>query len=213
MTVGAPALPFELRASGVIAILQAGRPEFWPVLAGYLWDAGIGTVEVPVGAIDVELAVSALSETPTVVGVREVVTVRQAEAVIAAGACLVSTPGGSRAVVRRCVELGVPAIPVLRSRRELRAGLPNGAAAIRIAAAPSSVREAARRFPGVAVIASGDIDARSAVECIDAGAHAVATEGWLLGDAVEGGSLDALAGRARQLVAAVAARLVGSVGV
>ncbi len=37
-----------------MAVLPADRPEFWPVLAGVLWDAGIGTIAVPIGAVDVE---------------------------------------------------------------------------------------------------------------------------------------------------------------
>jgi 2-keto-3-deoxy-6-phosphogluconate aldolase len=110
----------------VLAVVQASRPEFLPVLAGCLWDAGIGTIEIPISTIDAEAAASALSATTTAVGVSEVVNVQQAEAMIAAGACFVSTADGSQAVARRCVDLGVAAIPVRRSRRELGAGGPRG---------------------------------------------------------------------------------------
>ena len=61
-------LPFELTASGVIATVYARRPEFLPVLAAYLWDAGVGTVELSVTMDDCRPAISALRGTPSTVG-------------------------------------------------------------------------------------------------------------------------------------------------
>ncbi len=101
-----PELPFELGASGIIAVLRTRQPEFLPVLVGYLWDAGVGAVELPVGIPDCLLAIAALNGTPSTVGVGEVVDVVQADAVIAAGARFVSCPIGTHGVVRRCAEPG-----------------------------------------------------------------------------------------------------------
>src|SRR4051812_48038814 len=63
-----PELPFELKASGVIAVLQTAGPDFLLVLAAYAWDAGVGTIEVPVTSTASGPAITALSATPATVG-------------------------------------------------------------------------------------------------------------------------------------------------
>ncbi|MFI8776964.1 hypothetical protein ACIGH6_07730 [Brachybacterium paraconglomeratum] len=56
-------------------------------------------------------------------------------------------------------------------------------------------------FPGIRVVPSGGVDLEAAQAWLRAGADAVSVGGPLLGDALSGGSLEALAERAAQFVA------------
>ena len=196
-------LPFELSAGCVIAALRVSRPEFLPVLAGYLWEAGIGTVEIPIGTEDAALAVSVLSATPMTVGVGDIVEIAQAEAVIEAGACFVSSPVACHAVVRHCIALGVTAIPAASTQREVRVAWQAGASAVKLDS--SLIRRAARALPEVPLVATGAIDDRTACDHIRAGACAVVADARLLADGAAVGGLDEFQRRARRLIAAVAA--------
>jgi 2-keto-3-deoxy-6-phosphogluconate aldolase len=196
-------LPFELSASRVIAALRVTRPELLPVLAGYLWEAGIGTVELPISTEDAALAVSVLSATPMTVGVGDIVEIAQAEAVIEAGARFVSSPVACHAVVRYCSARGVAAIPVASTQREVGRAWQAGASAVKLDS--SLIRRAAHSLPEVPLVATGAIDDRTACDHIRAGACAVVADAWLLADAAARGSLDDFSARARRLVAAVAA--------
>jgi 2-dehydro-3-deoxyphosphogluconate aldolase / (4S)-4-hydroxy-2-oxoglutarate aldolase len=204
-----PELPFDVRASGIIAVLRIRRLEFLPVLAGYLWDAGIGSIELSVTMEDSVLAVTALSETPSTVGVGDVVDVTQAEAVIEAGARFVSSPATAGAVIRHCTKRGVAAIPVAGARSEVETAWRAGASAVKLACGVARVRLMACAYPRIPLVATGGIDDRTAAEHIRAGACAVAAEDWLLADADDGGSLDQFQRRATRLVAAVAAASLG----
>ena len=198
-------LPPELAASGVIAVLRARRPEFLPVLAGYLWDAGVGTIEIPAATEDFELAISALAETPSTVGAGDVVDVAQAQIAVRAGARFVSSPFAAQDVLRFCVDSGVAAIPLASTPGEAEAVWAEGASAIKVLS--PGLEQMARALPGVPLIAVGSVDEDSAAGFIRAGACAVMAEGWLLADAADGGSLDEFGRRARRLVTAVAASL------
>jgi 2-dehydro-3-deoxyphosphogluconate aldolase / (4S)-4-hydroxy-2-oxoglutarate aldolase len=196
-------LPPELAASGVMAVLRVHRPEFLPVLAGYLWDAGVGTIEIPAATEDFELAISVLGETAATVGAGDVVDVGQTQIAVRAGARFVSSPFAARDVLRLCVDSGVAAIPFASTPGEVEAVWADEAAAVKVLS--PGLERVAHAFPGVPLIAVGSVDEHSAAGYIRAGACAVAADGWLLADAADGGSLEEFGRRARQLVTAVAA--------
>jgi 2-dehydro-3-deoxyphosphogluconate aldolase/(4S)-4-hydroxy-2-oxoglutarate aldolase len=204
-----PELPFEVSASGIIAVLRVRRPEFLPVLAGYLWDAGIGGIELSVTMEDSVLAVTALSETPSTVGAGDVVDVTQAKAVIEAGARFVSSPVTAGAVVGYCTKRGVAVISAAGTRNEVEAAWRAGASAVKLDCGVTRMRLVACASPRIRLVATGGIDDRTAAKYIRAGACAVAAEDWLLADAADGGSLDQFQRRATRLVAAVAAASLG----
>jgi 2-dehydro-3-deoxyphosphogluconate aldolase/(4S)-4-hydroxy-2-oxoglutarate aldolase len=201
-------LPFELGASGVIAVVRTRPIEFLPVLAGYLWDAGLGTIEIPISTPDACLAIRVLSETPATVGAGDVAEIAQVKAVIAAGAQFVSCPLAASGVIRCFAERGVAGIPLAGTPGDVGAAWHEGAAAVKVDHSVLVQRSWARRImsalPDLPLIATGAIDDRIAGDCIRAGARAVTVGDWLVDDAAKGGDLGALNERAGRLVAAVA---------
>lgn len=132
-------------------------------LAAALVAGGLPVAEVTFRTAAAADAIRAMAARGDVlVGAGTVLTARQVEVAVASGAMFVVSPGFSRAVVDRCAELGVPALPGtvtatevqaaldagLRTLKFFPAGTSGGAAAIRALAAP---------FPAVRFVPTGGI--------------------------------------------------------
>lgn len=199
----------ELTERRVFAIIRADGPERALDCVRTLIAAGVTALEVSLTTPDaVEVIARARSESgPAVlIGAGTVVTAHQAESVAAAGAAFAVTPALTKGA-HRSVELGVPLVCGALTPTEVVAALECGAAAVKVFPAgvhgPGYFRELLAPLPTAPLVAVGGVDAARAPEYLAAGARAVGVGSPLLGEAGTGGPQEALAARARDLLAAV----------
>ncbi len=97
-----------------------------------------------------------------IVGAGTVITPAQVDAAVDAGARFVVSPGLSAGVVRRCLDLGVPAIPGIATATELMAALDLGVDLVKffpaeVSGGVAAIRALAAPFPGVRFVPTGGI--------------------------------------------------------
>ena len=136
------------------------------------------------------------------VGAGTVLSLRQLDAVLAAGAQFVVSPGLDRAVVERCAAALVPIVPGALTPTEVTAGRALGLDALKLFPAdsvgPGHLRALRSVFPDVAFVPTGGVRAANAAAWFDAGAHALGLSGEF--DAAHrAGGADAVRGLARRL--------------
>src|SRR5450756_599246 len=96
------------------------------------------------------------------VGAGTVLTVAQVDQAVAAGATFVVSPGLSRAVVERCQELGVLALPGAVTATEVQAALELGLDTVKFFPAgtsggPAAIKALAAPFTGVKFVPTGGV--------------------------------------------------------
>ncbi|MGH1565003.1 bifunctional 4-hydroxy-2-oxoglutarate aldolase/2-dehydro-3-deoxy-phosphogluconate aldolase [Mumia sp. DW29H23] len=205
-------LPGPTRTSRIVAVLRARRGDHVVPAAETLAANGVVSVEVTLGTPGALEAVATLRERlPRTcdVGVGTVLTRDDAARAVDAGVDYAITPTVVPEVVVTFCHAGVPVIPGALTPTEISAAWELGASAVKVFPASlvgvSYVSQLRGPLPHVALIPSGGVAIDDARSWLDAGCVAVSVGGPLLGDALDGGDLDALAARARALVAAVAA--------
>lgn len=202
-----------LRQHRLLAIVRAEEPTAAVRAVVELAHAGIAAIEVSLTTPD---APAALREARAQLGAAfplgagTVVSRRDAELAVAAGASFLVTPGLSPGAAA-AAELGVELLVGALTPSELIAARELAPAAVKLFPAGSSGGAAHLRalrdpFPDVPLVPVGGVGAGDAARYLDAGAVAVGVGGSLVGDAARpGGDLDALRRRAQELRAAVAA--------
>jgi 2-dehydro-3-deoxyphosphogluconate aldolase/(4S)-4-hydroxy-2-oxoglutarate aldolase len=118
------------------------------------------------------------------------------------------TPTTDVGIIEMVVDAGVPIYPGGLTPTELWTGWIAGATAVKVFPAslvgPDYVAHLRGPFPDIQIMPSGGVGMADAAAWIGAGACAVSVGGPLIGDALRGGDLSALARRCRELVAVVA---------
>jgi 2-dehydro-3-deoxyphosphogluconate aldolase / (4S)-4-hydroxy-2-oxoglutarate aldolase len=197
--------------SGVVAVLRARHAtEYAPVIDA-LVGGGVRSIELTLSTEGVFEELPGLRKRfsgAAELGIGTITTPEQARQAITGGAEYLVTPIRSAEISACAREAGVPFFPGGFTPTELHANWADGATAVKVfpasMAGPAVIGHLRGPFPDIQVIPSGGVDIASAAEWIRAGALAVSLGGPLLGDAFKGGDLDALTGRARDLVARVA---------
>ena len=169
-----------------------------------LADAGVGLIEVSLTsakALDaISRARTALGP-ETIIGAGTVVTAQDARDARAAGAEFVVTPGlGDGALEARHVSL--PAIVGALTPSEVIAANAIGAVAVKLFPASALggseyLRALRAPFPGIPFVPVGGVDAESGRRYLELGATAIGVGSPLIGDAADGGDLEALRERTR----------------
>ncbi|MCM1940204.1 bifunctional 4-hydroxy-2-oxoglutarate aldolase/2-dehydro-3-deoxy-phosphogluconate aldolase [Streptomyces sp. G3] len=141
-------------------------------------------------------------------GAGTVLTADDAVAAHRAGADFVVTPGLGEGVVA-ARELGMPVLAGVMTPTDIITARTLGAAALKIfpaaqAGGPAYVKALRGPFPHETLVPVGGVDEAAARAHLAAGATAVGVGSPLIGDAADGGSIDALRTRARAFRAAVA---------
>ncbi|CAL9355977.1 bifunctional 4-hydroxy-2-oxoglutarate aldolase/2-dehydro-3-deoxy-phosphogluconate aldolase [Streptomyces sp. ICN988] len=141
-------------------------------------------------------------------GAGTVLTADDAVAAHRAGADFAVTPGLGEGVVA-ARELGMPVLAGVMTPTDIITARTLGAAALKIfpaaqAGGPAYVKALRGPFPHETLVPVGGVDEAAARAHLAAGATAVGVGSPLIGDAADGGSLDALRTRARAFRAAVA---------
>lgn len=146
------------------------------------WAEGVKLVEVPVQRPDampsLKAAIDAAADHNGLVGAGTVTTVEQLDAVLAAGASFIVSPGMHPDVATECVKRRIPLLPGVATSSEIAAALHLGLNWLKAFPAselgPGWIRAQLAPFPDVSFIATGGIGATNAADFLTAGCKAVA---------------------------------------
>ena len=194
--------------SGVVAVLRAPTADGFAAVADVLVNAGITALEVTLtsqGAIDALAGLRRQLPDHAVLGAGTVLTADQAKASVDAGAAFLVSPVLDLELLDG---FGVPFYPGVLTPTEVFTAHRAGAAIVKLFPAatvgPRYVKDLHGPLPDVRIMPTGGIDIGDIASWLTAGAVSVGLGSPLLGDAAQGGSLAALADRARRAADAVA---------
>jgi len=150
----------------LIAILRGVRPDEAVAVAEVLCEAGFRAIEVPLNSPEPLQSIERLARAlgpQIVLGAGTVTTVADVEAVQQAGAQLVLSPYRDVAVIRRCVALGLQAMPGVATPSEAFEALAAGAQSLKLFPAdvlgPASFKAWSAVLPaGTPMYAVGGVD-------------------------------------------------------
>ena len=181
-------------------------------LAAALVAGGLPVAEVTFRTAAAADAVRAMADRGDVlVGAGTVLTPDQVDAAVAAGARYIVSPGTSRAVVERCAELGVPALPGAVTATEVQAALELGCTTVKFFPAgtsggPAAVTALAAPFGGVRFVPTGGIGPATVADYLALPSVVAVGGSWMVPrDRIRAGDLDAVRALTAQAVALVSA--------
>ena len=199
-----------LRTTRIVAVLRAQAATGYGPVVDVLVESGICCIELTMttpGTLD---AIGALTERcagVAEIGVGTVMSEDTAEQALANGAAFLVTPTVAPEVIAAALRWRRPVYPGALSPTEVHANWSLGASAVKIFPAnqvgPGYLDALHGPMPEVAAMPSGGVRLEDIPAWLDAGAVAVSLGGELLGDALRGGDLGELAGRARHVRAVV----------
>ncbi|MFE2927896.1 bifunctional 4-hydroxy-2-oxoglutarate aldolase/2-dehydro-3-deoxy-phosphogluconate aldolase [Streptomyces goshikiensis] len=196
-----------LAVAPVIAILRSGSPRYFAATADALHESGIRAMEFTLTTPGVLHALREYAESKpagTALGAGTVMTPSDAMRAVEAGATYLITPAICLDVIREARRLGVPVVPGAFTPSEIAATWQAGATMVKLFPAatggPAYLRAVRAPLPHVPLVPTGGIALDQAAAWFAAGASALGMGGPLIGDACEGGDLDALRERCATLL-------------
>lgn len=203
-----PALPARTAAARLIVVIRGTSADQYAPVLETLAGAGIRSVELTLSTPGTLEELPALRERfgeQLDIGIGTVTDPSDLRTAAERGADYIVTPITRADLLQAAADAGIAIVPGGLTPSELHAGWAAGAAAVKVFPAsvvgPGYVKDLRGPFPGIRVVPSGGVDLEAAQAWLRAGADAVSVGGPLLGDALTGGSLEALAERAAQFVA------------
>ena len=198
----------RLQAERLVAIVRAPEADDAVRVGRTLLDAGIRLIEVTLTTRDAFTAIDTLrnfAPDDALVGAGTVLTTIQSRNAVEAGAQFLVTPGLTEAVTGA----EVPVLAGAYTATEAYSAMATGATAVKLfpasAGGPAYLKALRDPFPTMPLVPVGGVTLDLVPAYLIAGAVAVGLGGPLTGDAVRGGSLEALADRARAFLDAIAA--------
>jgi len=194
--------------SGIVAILRAPTADGFAAVADVLVGAGITALEVTLtsqGALDALAGLRRQLPSSVAVGAGTVLSADDAKAAVDAGAGFLVSPVIDTGLVAAST---VPFYPGTQTPTEIFAAYRAGAPLVKLFPAAGLGTDFLKNvhgpLPDVKIMPTGGVKIEDIADWLIAGASAVGVGGPLIGDAASGGSLVALAARARHAVSAVA---------
>ena len=179
-------------------------------LAGALVAGGLPIAEVTFRTAAAADAIAAMAAREDIlVGAGTVLSVAQVDQAVAAGARFVVSPGLSRAVVERCGEHGVLALPGAVTATEVQAALELGLSTVKFFPAgtsggPAAIKALAAPFGGVRFVPTGGVSPANLAEYLAVPAVAAVGGSWMVPrDLVKAGDFAGIAALTTQAVALV----------
>lgn len=204
------AIKQRLRSGGVVAVLRASSAVHFTTVARVLVEAGVTALEVTLTTPDAVNAIAAIkAEAPdhVLVGAGTVLDELQAAQCIQHDADFLVAPALVPDVIRLGLSASVPVYPGALTPTEFVAASRLGVDLVKLFPAntvgPKYLEDLRGPLPHLDVMPTGGIGLAEVSTWLSSGALAVGLGGPLLGDAVEGGSLRGLRGRAEEAMAAV----------
>lgn len=200
-----------LTDDGIVAVLRADRADRYLPVVEVLAEEGVRNIELTLttpGTIDT-IASIANAVPQAEIGVGTVLRDADAIRAIDAGARFLVTPNTGSSVIDVAVSRGIAIYAGAMTPSEAFRNWDAGVTGVKIFPAStvgaSFVSHLHGPFPDMQVMPSGGVALDDIEDWIRAGSIGVSLGGPLLGDALKGGSLDALRTRAQAAIAAVAA--------
>ncbi|MGV8848298.1 MAG: bifunctional 4-hydroxy-2-oxoglutarate aldolase/2-dehydro-3-deoxy-phosphogluconate aldolase [Propionibacteriaceae bacterium] len=197
----------RLRAERLVAIVRATEADDAVRVGRALLACGVHLVEVTLTTRDALTAIETLrmdAPDPAMIGAGTVLTKRQAHDAVDAGAQFLVTP----AVTEAIEGAEVPVLAGAYTASEAYAAMAAGATAVKLfpasAGGPAYLKALRDPFPTIPFVPVGGVSLDQVAPYLIAGAIALGVGGPIMGDAVRGGSLDALAMRAKAFLEAIA---------
>jgi 2-dehydro-3-deoxyphosphogluconate aldolase / (4S)-4-hydroxy-2-oxoglutarate aldolase len=202
-------LPASLLTTGVVAVLRASHAAAYLPVVKALAAAGVTSIELTLttpGTIE-ELPRLIDAAPEAELGVGTVLTRRDAEASIDAGARFLVTPAVKPEVIAAAIERSIPILPGALTPTEVHLAWDLGASAVKIFPASTVgadyIKHLAGPFPSLATVPSGGIALEDIAGWVNAGSTAVSLGGPLIGDVFAGGNTVELTQRATRALRAV----------
>jgi len=177
-------------------------------LAAALVAGGLPVAEVTFRTAAAEDAIRAMaSRGDMLVGAGTVLTVEQVDRAVAAGASYVVSPGLSRAVVERCREHAVLALPGAVTATEVQAALELGLTTVKFFPAGTSggaaaIKALAAPFGGVTFVPTGGVGPKNLLEYLAIDAVLAVGGSWMVPrDVVAAGDFDRITALTAEAVA------------
>ena len=196
-----------LRDNPIIAVLRAQDAGDYDAVVDVLGANGVRSIELTLstpGTIEHLPALIAHAGDDLEIGVGTITTLDQAQAAIDAGARYLVTPIINLDVIALALEHALPVFPGGLTPTELYSAWAAGATAVKIFPAQTVGAKFGSHlrgpFPDLQFVPSGGVGLDDIPTWLAAGAVAVSLGGPLIGDALKGGSLEALADRAKRAV-------------
>jgi 2-dehydro-3-deoxyphosphogluconate aldolase/(4S)-4-hydroxy-2-oxoglutarate aldolase len=200
----------QLAQSGVVAILRGSSERHLAGVARTLGEAGVTCLELTLttpGAVDALAQVRGALDPGVALGMGSVIDADQARACLDAGADFLVSPGVCPEVAVYARERGVPCYPGALTPSELLEAWRLNTPAVKLFPAGSGgvryLKDVRAPLPQIPLVPTGGVALDQIPDYIAAGAVAVGLGSPLVGDALDGGSLSALAERARVALEAV----------
>jgi 2-dehydro-3-deoxyphosphogluconate aldolase / (4S)-4-hydroxy-2-oxoglutarate aldolase len=202
----------QLAESGVVAILRAPSDRHLERVSSALGQAGVTCLELTLttrGAVGALARVRAQLSGEVALGMGSVIDAEQAAACLQAGADFLVSPAVCPEVAVYAAERGVACYPGGWTPTELLEAWRLGAPAVKLFPAasggPRHLKDVRAPLPHIPLVPTGGVALEQIADYVAAGAVAVGLGGPLVGDALDGGSLTALAERAGTALEAVRA--------
>lgn len=199
----------RVRIEHLVAIIRGPGAEGVEQVARVLLAAGVRLVELPLTTPDACTAIARLrSDAPpnALIGAGTVLTEDDVAEAVRAGAQFIVTPCLADSV-RAATTAGLPVICGAFSPAEIYAAYRSGAAIVKVFPAstggPGHLKALRDPFPDIPLMPVGGVGLVEIPRYLAVGAIGVGVGGPLVGDAVRGGSLEALTRRATDFLAAV----------
>lgn len=186
----------------IVPVVVLDDPARADALGGALVEGGLPVAEATFRTPGAAAVLRRLAERDDlVVGAGTVLTVRQVDEALDAGAGFVVSPGLSAAVVRRCQEAGVPVVPGVATPSEVMQALDLGLDTVKFFPAEANgglptIKALAAAFPQVRFMPTGGITADSAPSYLAHPAVAAVGGSWMVApDLLAEGRWDEVAAR------------------
>ncbi len=176
----------QLAAARLVPVVVLDDADDAAPLAAALVEGGLPVAEVTfrtAAAADSIRAMSARGD--ILVGAGTVLTAAQVDEAVAAGAAYVVSPGLSRAVVERCREHGVLALPGAVTATEIQAALELGLSTVKFFPAGTSggakaIAALSAPFGGVTFVPTGGVSAANLHEYLDVPSVVAVGGSWMV---------------------------------
>ena len=167
----------------VVVLQEAGDAD---LLADALVAGGLPVAEVTFRTAAAADAIRVIADRGDVlVGAGTVLSPAQVDQAVAAGARYVVSPGLSKAVVERCAEHGVPALPGAVTATEVQAALELGLDTVKFFPAgtsggPAAIKALAAPFGGVRFVPTGGVSPANLAEYLAIGSVVAVGGSWMV---------------------------------
>ncbi|PKQ31944.1 MAG: keto-deoxy-phosphogluconate aldolase [Actinobacteria bacterium HGW-Actinobacteria-2] len=170
----------------IVPVVVLDEVEAADPLAAALVAGGLPVAEVTFRTPAAADAIRVMAERGDImVGAGTVLSARQVDDAVAAGASFVVSPGFSAAVVDRCAELGVPVLPGAVTATEIQAALEAGLSVVKFFPAatsggPAAIRALAAPFPGLRFVPTGGVAADNLADYLAIPAVVAVGGSWMV---------------------------------